>query len=139
MLATNFFREPLQSTSESHLLGYNHGLRNGDVDAGELNYQFYLQILYFSGENLTIARDKSRDLANGLLQRKQKFLLNGASCLYLQAVAFIKGLEFEEKQQGSTKIPCWEDMAKNMSIAHLEFTLVVSVVTIHHANLAQLF
>jgi len=129
MLATTFFREPLQSITESHLLGYNHGLRNGDVVAGKLNYQFYLQILYLSGENLTIARDKSRDLANGLLQRKQKFLLNGASCLYLQAVAFIEGLEFEEKQQGPTKIPRWEDMAKSRSSFHLDFTLVVSVVT----------
>ena len=78
---------------------------------------------------MTIARDKSRDLANGLLQRKQKFLLNGASCLYLQAVAFIEGLEFEEKQQGPTKIPRWEDMAKSRSSVHLDFTLVVSVVT----------
>jgi len=78
---------------------------------------------------LTIARDKSRDLANGLLQRKQKYLLNGSCCIYLQAVAFIKGLEFEEKQQGSTNIPPWEDMTKSRTSSHLEFTLVVSVVT----------
>lgn len=118
--------EPLQSIAESHLLGYKYGQRNGDVVSSTLNYQFHLQINYLTGQTLTTSRDKCREFALQLVQRKQQFLLNGACCLYLQAVALMHGLEFEEEGNGVEKLPSWGDIAKSRTGAHLDFSLVFS-------------
>jgi predicted ATPase len=60
--------EPLQSISESHLLGFKLGQRNGDVVSGRLNYLFYLQIFYMSGQSLHVTREKSKKFSQELVQ-----------------------------------------------------------------------
>ena len=117
----------MQSIADSHLLGYQYGQRNGDLVSGALNYQFYLQISFFSGQSLPVARVKSRDFAHELLQRKQQFLLNGSSLLHLQAVALIEGLEFVEEENSTDKLPTWDDIAKSQAGSNLDFSFVVSL------------
>ena len=132
---TLFDSEPLQSIGESHLLGYKHGQRNGDVVASTLNYQFYLQVIYVAGPHLSTIRDKCREFAIQLVQRKQQFLLRGATCLYLQAVAMIHGLGFKEEGNGTESLPEWADMTKTRTGAHLDFSLIVSVMNVYVCKL----
>lgn len=118
--------EPLQSITESHLLGSKYGERNGDVASGSLNYQFYLQLSYLSGQNLSIVREKSREFAHKLLQRKQKFMFNGTCSIHLQAVAFIEGSEFSKEGNGTDTLSSWDDMAKSRAGSHADFPLIFS-------------
>jgi len=120
--------EPLQSIADSHLLGYKYGQRNGDVVSSSLNYQFYLQVSYLSGQSLHTARIKSREFAQELLQRKQIFGFNGACSIYQQSVAFIEGMDFVE--EGTEKLISWESLKSRAgpNCANLDFRLVVSLV-----------
>ncbi|KAL7554455.1 hypothetical protein ACHAWF_017906 [Thalassiosira exigua] len=96
--------EPLQSISESHLIGYNHGQRGGDVVSANMNYMFYLQIIYLAGQKLSDVREKIRVFSLGLLERKQHHIFYGLRVLYLQTVAFIKGLDFVEEEDALNAI-----------------------------------
>jgi len=119
------YSEPLQSIAESHLLGYKSGQRNGDVSSSTINYQFYLLIIYFTGQSLAASKDKSREFALQLLQRKQQFMLNGACAMYHSAVAFMKGLDFKEEGLGVEKLPSWIEI-KSRSGLHVDLSIVVS-------------
>lgn len=112
--------EPMQSIAESHLLGYKHGERNGDIVSSQLNYLFYLQISYLSGQSLTFVREKSRDFAHQLLQRKQKFLMPGSWTLHLQSVLFMEGPDYEE-EEANMQFPTLEQMRKART--HLDYRL----------------
>ena len=118
-----FLSEPLQSIAESHLLGYDYGQRNGDIVSGRLNYQFYGLINFVSGQNLADCRDKSREFAHELLRCKQKFMLRGTWAIYLQAVAFIEGLDFTEKEDNPNELPTWENLAVGETGSHLDFSV----------------
>lgn len=115
--------EPLQSIAETHLLGHRSGQRNGDTLYSALNYLFYLQICYQSGQNLSIARGKSRDFAFELLRRKQKFMLNGAWCIYLQSAALMEGLDYKDEEDSSGMLPTWDEMTPKSGKTHKDFFL----------------
>ncbi|KAL7546921.1 LOW QUALITY PROTEIN: hypothetical protein ACHAWF_011795, partial [Thalassiosira exigua] len=104
--------EPLQSISESFLIGYNHGQRSGDLKSASINYWFYLENSYPSGQNLSFVREKSRTFALELLQRKQQFVLYGTWALYLQASAFVEGLGFEEQEVPGLP-SSWDNLLKS--------------------------
>jgi len=116
--------EPLQSIADSHLLGYKYGQRNGDVVSSSLNYQFYLQVLYFSGQSLSTVRIKTREFGHELLQRKQVFGYNGACLLYQQSAALIEGMDFVE--EGEENLPSWENLKSRAgpNSANRDFCLV---------------
>ncbi|KAL7554456.1 hypothetical protein ACHAWF_017907 [Thalassiosira exigua] len=102
--------EPLQSISESHLFGYHHGQRDGDVESSSINYQFFLLATYLSGQNLAIVREKSRAFALELVQRKQQYMLRVTWPLHLQTLAFTEGLDFEEDERAFNALPRWDNI-----------------------------
>ena len=125
-----FLSEPLQSIAESHLLGYDYGQRNGDIVSGRLNYQFYGLINFVSGQNLADCRDKSREFAHELLRCKQKFMLRGTWAIYLQAVAFIDGIDFNaEEEDGSNKLFTWDNITDG---AHQDFLFGKYLMVVMH-------
>ncbi|KAL7541595.1 hypothetical protein ACHAXR_011473 [Thalassiosira sp. AJA248-18] len=117
--------EPVQCIAESHTLGCQIGQRNGDIVSGNLNYLFYIQISFMSGQSLTMIRDKSRKFALELLQREQKFMLMGAVCFHHQAAALIGGMEFEDEE--SSKLPTWDEYTTLATTGpNKDFSLVFS-------------
>ena len=125
-----FLSEPLQSIAESHLLGYDYGQRNGDIVSGRLNYQFYGLINFVSGQNLADCRDKSREFAHELLRCKQKFMLRGTWAIYLQAVAFIEGIDVNaEEEDGSNKLFTWDNITDG---AHQDFLFGKYLMVVMH-------
>ena len=122
--------EPLQSIAESHLLGYDYGQRNGDIVSGRLNYQFYVLINFVSGQNLADCRDKSREFAHELLRCKQQFILRGTWTIYLQAVAFIEGIDVNaEEEDGSNKLFTWDNITDG---AHQDFLVGKYLMVVVH-------
>ncbi|KAL7534218.1 hypothetical protein ACHAWF_004756 [Thalassiosira exigua] len=129
-VGVSWVAEPLQSMAESHLIGYHHGQRGGDVMSTTLNYLLYLQVTYLSGQNLSIVRDKSRAFALELLQRKQQFLIYSTRILYLQTIAFMEGLDFEVEDEGALRaLPTWDNIkeiraAGTKSVKQFHFSLM---------------
>ncbi|KAL7551904.1 hypothetical protein ACHAWF_015133 [Thalassiosira exigua] len=118
--------EPLQSISESHLIGFNQGQRFGDLTSTTLNYLLYLQVTYLSGQNLSVVREKSRAFALELLERKQQFLLNGTWPLHLQTLAFTEGLDFEEEESAFNELPRWDNILISDAGRNSDLLLVYS-------------
>jgi predicted ATPase len=122
----SWVKEPLQSIPESHLVGYHHGQRGGDVWSSTVNYLLYLQIIYLSGQSLSHVRKKIWAFALELLQRKQQFMFYGMRVLYLQILALIEGLDFKEEEDAQHALPSWENSLKSGAGKNLDMLLVFS-------------
>ncbi|KAL7551905.1 hypothetical protein ACHAWF_015134 [Thalassiosira exigua] len=114
------------SISESHLVGFNQGQRGGDVLSANLNYWLYLLVTYLSGQNLSIVREKIRTFALELLQRKQQFMIYGMRILYLQTLALMEGLDFEEEEGALKALPSWDTIVKSSAGKNSDFLLPIA-------------
>ncbi|MGL5059739.1 MAG: ATP-binding protein, partial [Microcoleus sp.] len=130
-----FWKEPVRSTINAYLEGYQSGLKTGDIEWASYNCKHYCKNLFISGENLELVEKEQALYQSVILKNNHEFALNYTR-IWMQAALILQGKatdnlkpigkDFDE----SLLIPLWESNNNYMSLFALYLV---------KANLAYLF